>query len=163
MAVKLSSDLIMDVMRNADPIRRGAAVEKLERMAGNARESVAFEAVMNGSEPGTAFPQVQALSLPFSDGRNATREGTSPYQGFERVVLRNLFEALLPDSGSGSFGEGPSAGVWRSMAADQLAGVYAEAGGIGIANMLADRKGAVPTPQPQWPYFSLPVIDGFGG
>lgn len=82
------------------------------------------------------------------------------YQGFERMVLRNLFESLLPDEQSGAFGGGPSAGVWRSMAADQFAGVYASTGGVGIARMLSrDSEPDVLRRDTQWPYFAMDSID----
>lgn len=163
MAVKLSSDLIMDVMRNADPLRRSTAVAKLRGLEGEADRASGFESVMSKREPEVVATNRPALSLPFTYGRNAAREETTPYQNFERVFLRSLFETLLPDSESGSFGTGPSAGVWRSSMADQLAGVYAESGGVGIANMLSDGSRDTPTPLSQWPYFSLPKISGMGG
>lgn len=86
----------------------------------------------------------------------------SAYRGFERLVLRNLFETLLPGEESGSFGEGPSAGVWRSMAADQLAGVYSEQGGIGIARMVSDNTSTLRR-EGQWPYFSQGAISTVKG
>jgi hypothetical protein len=79
------------------------------------------------------------------------------------MLLRNLFEALLPDTESGAFGSGPSAGVWRSMAADQMASVYTEAGGTGIARILEERSGSISAQQGQWPYFRAGQISDFTG
>ena len=76
------------------------------------------------------------------------------------MVLRNLFEALLPGEETGSFGGGPSAGIWRSMAADQLAGVYSEGGGIGIADLVSGEE-LVLRRETQWPYFSKGAISTF--
>ena len=76
-------------------------------------------------------------------------------------MLRNLFESLLPKEESGAFGSGPSAGVWRSMAADQLAGLYAGTGGIGIAAELSSEVGG--RDGSQWPYFSTRKIEAFTG
>lgn len=163
MAVTLSSDLIMDVMRNADPVRRNAAIAKLESAGQSADGQVAFQGVVDALEPEIVSASGPALYLPFAEGRSATKEAETPYQGFERMVLRNLFETLLPDSESGSFGSGPAAGVWRSMAADQMAGVYAASGGIGLARMLEERDGGIRSSQTQWPYFSLDPIKSFAG
>lgn len=163
MAVTLSSDLIMDVIGNADPIRRNAAIAKLESAAQSADFPVAFQGVVDALEPGTASASGPALSLPFAEGRSAAKEAESPYQGFERMVLRNLFETLLPESSSGVFGSGPAAGVWRSMAADQIAGVYAASGGIGIARMLEAGEDGIRSRHDQWPYFSVGQINGFTG
>lgn len=162
MAVTLSSDLVMDVMRNADPARRNVAVAKLQAAGGSAPREAAFEDVVEALEPREAVP-VQPLALSFSSGQAAAKNTDTVYKGFERVVLRNLFETLLPESDSGAFGGGPSAGIWRSMAADQMAGVYADAGGVGIARMLEERSGEAPSHLSQWPYFSVGPIKDFAG
>jgi hypothetical protein len=105
------------------------------------------------------FPSLPALS-----GLAAHRVAPDPYVDFERMVLRNLLESLLPDAGSGAFGTGPSAGVWRTMAADQLAGLYASNGGIGIAETLAGSDDElVDGGDAQWPYFRTDVIKAFAG
>lgn len=163
MAVTLSSDLVLDVMRNADPARRSAAVAKLDAAGQGAAQEVAFQGVVDALEPKPATFSGPSLSLPFAAGRNAAKESGTPYQGFERMVLRNLFETLLPDSESGAFGSGPSAGVWRSMAADQMAGVYADSGGIGIARMLEGKKSGIQSGQNNWPYFTTGPLSGFTG
>lgn len=163
MAVTLSSDLIVDVMRSADPARRNAAVARLQAAGESSRNEAAFADVVNqlGAPPDS--PGGPALSLTFSSVRAAAEKKEGPYQGFERMVLRNLFETLLPDDGSGAFGSGPSAGVWRSMAADQMAGVYAQSGGVGIARMLEAHGTSRPDRQAQWPYFGIGKINGFAG
>lgn len=146
MAVSLSSDLVADVMRAADPARLASAQAKLASTGGDATAD--FAAVLN--------------PIPARAATAAT--ATDPYQGFERMLLRNMFETLLPQESSGAFGGGPSAGVWRSLAADQLAGVYSDAGGIGIARMLRgpEQEGGGQE-QGAWPYFSTGKIEAFTG
>ena len=168
MSVTLPSDLIADVMRNADPARRKAAVAGLTAVAGNSdgRFAQTIESVQPSvtlsdvSDPGGAL-RATLTSSPGSQ-RPSGKDGT--YQGFERMFLRNLFETLLPGEESGTFGGGPSAGVWRSMAADQLAGVYAKDGGIGIARMLEGASQAsIPHRETEWPYFSKGSIGAMKG
>jgi hypothetical protein len=165
MAVKLSSDLIVDVMRNADPARQRAAVAKLESLSGSQHQ--VFAGILDastGAGPGPVEDTLQAGSLAPVSPSQQTGNAAVAYQGFERMVLRNMFETLLPNEESGAFGEGPSSGVWRSLAADQLAGVYAKTGGIGIANTLASaQQNDAPVQQSQWPYFSLGKINTFSG
>jgi flagellar protein FlgJ len=165
MAVKLPSDLIVDVMRNADPARQRAAVAKLESLSGSTEP--AFAGIMGATGAVTAVPAgapPQAGPLAAVSPSQETGNAAVAYQGFERMVLRNMFETLLPNEYSGAFGEGPSSGVWRSLAADQLAGVYAKTGGIGIANTLASAQQTdAPVQQAQWPYFSLGKINSFSG
>ena len=163
MAVTLPSDLVMDVLRNADPVRHSGAVARLQS------PGTRFEAVVDGTASttpgrngGTSWGSGSLTAAPGSRDQQNAKAG--PYHGFERMVLRNLFESLLPDAESGSFGTGPSAGVWRSLAADQLAGVYADAGGIGLAKMMSARaEGSLPSRDSQWPYFSLGRIGSFSG
>lgn len=148
MAVSLPSDLVADVMRNADPARRSVAVARLQAPS---KPETAFASALE-SVPST---RDHASTHVAAKGAGGAAE-TSSVRGFEQMVLRNLFESLLPKEESGSFGSGPAAGVWRSMAADQLAGVYAENGGIGIARLLASEGSAsAPRRDAQWPYFSL--------
>ena len=163
MAVTLSSDLIMDVIRNADPLRQKSATARLEKLAAEDTFSGGFEAAIRTHEADAGSINSPALSLAFSEGKTAPREVGNPLQDFERFFLRNIFEALLPDSESGAFGTGASAGVWRTMAADQLAGVLADGGGIGMAGILAGEDTNMESQQGQWPYFSLAQISSFSG
>lgn len=153
MAVSLPSDVVADVMRNAEPARREAAVSKLQSVGSSGEGSFA-SAIGRASSEGaaSAFPDAESLPSPIM----GSQKTASPYQGFEQMVLRNLFETLLPGEDSGAFGGGPSAGVWRSMAADQLAQVYTNSGGIGIQAMLSPSANQ-PGPQREvgWPYFSM--------
>lgn len=164
MAVSLPSDLVADVIRSADPARRQAAARRLESFG---EGESAFAAAIDQSAPLGAIQGGQEVALASEHGLSGTRHGMAVdqpkvFRSFEQVVLRSLFETLLPESESGAFGGGPSAGVWRSMAADQLAGVYAESGGIGIARMLASQaSNSSPGREEQWPYFRLQPLKAF--
>lgn len=163
MGVSLPSDIILDVMRNADPARIEAAAGKLRSIDGDGG-STAFAGVLNDAMG--VSPQPLAMDHTVADGPLASGRADSQgnYADFERMVLRNLLESLLPDASSGAFGTGPSAGVWRSLAADQLAGIYAESGGLGIAQSLsAGEGGSLAATEQQWPYFSNEKIEAFAG
>lgn len=165
MAVKLSSDLVADVMRNADPLRQAKAMARLKTL--DSPNAASFAGALHGlgksEQAATGLPGGASGTISAQTNLEKTRKGDA-YTGFERVVLKNLFETLLPDEKSGAFGGGPSAGVWRSLAADQLAGVYSASGGVGIASMLntAEAKD-IPRKEAQWPYFSLNSIKTFTG
>jgi peptidoglycan hydrolase FlgJ len=172
MAVTLPSDLIADVMRNADPSRLNEAKARLSDI-GSKRFSEEFQNVLTDVGEKQAYP-VSAASLsepristslpPVLPGRMNKASDMEAHVAFERMVLRNLLESLLPDAGSGTFGTGPSAGIWRSLAADQLAGLYAGSGGIGIAATLSDATDKSSTnDEPEWPYFSRDRIEAFTG
>lgn len=166
MAVSLPSDLVADVIRNADPARRQAAAQRLQSLG---EGGSAFAAAIDQAAPLDEGQRGDKVPLAAGHGVSGARHDATvgqpgAFRSFEQVVLRNLFETLLPESDSGAFGGGPSAGVWRSMAADQLAGVYAENGGIGIANMLASQTSdSMPGREGQWPYFKLHPLKALGG
>jgi hypothetical protein len=173
MAVSLPSDLIMDVMRNADPSRVNTVTAKLQDLGGERRIAKDFANLLDGIH---GVHMQNASAVDSADGRHglaasptlsgvaAHRVAPDPFVDFERMVLRNLLESLLPDAQSGTFGTGPSAGVWRSMAADQLAGLYASNGGIGIAGTLAGGDdGLAAGGDAQWPYFTTEGIKAFAG
>lgn len=163
MVVRLPSDLVADVMRSADPARRETAVAKL-RSSGSIT-GTDFASSMNDvrlSEAHGEYSKDVAKAQVIGSRKRVERNDgeTSAYRGFEQMVLRNLFENLLPTEESGSFGGGPSAGIWRSLAADQLAGVYAKSGGVGIQSMLASNaQQSGPRRESEWPYFSVSSID----
>lgn len=168
MAVSLPSDLIADVMRSADPARVQTARAKLQNLHQPEGSATAFAALLwrvdGEMPPADTAPELPGsrnglLPAPQDAGRGAAG---GPYADFERMVLRNLFESLLPGAQSGAFGGGPSAGVWRSMAADQLASLYADTGGVGIARMLAgDEASDIGGNERQWPYFSSGPVQAF--
>lgn len=157
MAVELPSDLVMDVMRRADPARINAATSRLRAVSG--AEGNAFSRMFDSAIVQTVGAHDHDLN---ERGCMTDCRKQQAHKDFERMVLRNLFETLLPREETKAFGSGPSAGVWRSMAADQLAGLFAENGGVGIARILAspDDKTAMRSEQ-QWPYFSLDAITNF--
>ena len=163
MGVSLPSDIVLDVMRNADPSRLAAATGKLRSIDGDGG-STAFAGVLNGA--GGISPLPLTMDHTSADERLAAHQAGSQgsYVDFERMVLRNLLESLLPEASSGTFGTGPSAGVWRSLAADQLAGLYADSGGLGIAQSLAaGTGGSAAATELQWPYFTNGKIEAFAG
>ena len=154
MGVSLPSDLIVDVMRSADPAKLQRATAKLQSLEESSPLPRAFANVLDTVDN----PQPTPASAP-SRGTAA-----GPFVEFEQMVLRNMFEAMLPAETSGAFGSGPSAGIWRSLAADQLAALHASAGGIGIAESLTADEGARgAVTEREWPYFSTDKIKAYTG
>jgi hypothetical protein len=182
MTIAIPSDLVLDVMRNAVSARADAARAKLT-MAGpvSAGTTSIFSGILNGvSRKATPSDDLIAGVLDAADSDKATAAATritgfsqgvelassrvtqSPQVAFEQMVLRNMFESMLPAADSGIYGEeNASSGVWRSLAADQLATTYVNAGGLGIATSLTRAEADGPVSRGQWPYFEQPVLNGF--
>lgn len=125
-------DMVLDVMNAADPVRLATAQRRISDMTGREPRS----------ELAAAAP-------------------ADAYRKFEAFLLRSAFEDMLPASETGAFGEGFAGGVWRSMAADQFASIFASHGGIGVARLLRERESGAVTPTPQWPYFESNTISAF--
>jgi hypothetical protein len=74
----------------------------------------------------------------------ATRvETLSPTQKFEAFLLQGWLDVILPKEGSGVYGGGAGAGIWRSMMAEQLATQIVRAGGVGLHNVLSHKNSSV--------------------
>jgi hypothetical protein len=62
---------------------------------------------------------------------------TNAHKDFESIVLKNMFETMLPDGAENVFGKGIAGETWKSMMAEQLAAEVVRSGGLGIAARLA--------------------------
>lgn len=159
MSVKLSTDLVMDVMRAAAPQRAATARASLTGIQGASKKDSVSR--LNASPAATEVSAAQKKA----------------HQQFEAAMLRNFTEQMMPKEASSFYGEGTAAGIWRSMQVDLMSNNLAKAGGIGIAEMLdkdsirqASQKtaetlalnelapAASPTQQlttaTEWPYFN---------
>ena len=67
--------------------------------------------------------------------KTATKPG--PLVQFEAFVLQSFIQSIMPQESTAVFGEGTAGEVWKSMLAEKIAMQVAEAGGIGIAKMIA--------------------------
>jgi Rod binding domain-containing protein len=144
MAVRIPSDLIVDVMRAASPQQAQMAAAKLK-------------AVARPEAPGTMFTDaLRSLQQP--------KPKADAYAQFETFMLRDAIEEMLPKAETGAFGEGFAGGVWRSMAAEQFASIFTEHGGLGIAEMMRKKaESAAPDSagDRQWPYYRAAAISAY--
>ncbi len=175
MAVRLPSDLVVDVMRAADPSQVHLATANLKAQArtevANAMFTDALQQlrkpkpsgdmiadVMRAAEPGAASLAARKLA-------GLSMAPNDAYAQFEAFMLRDAIEEMLPKTGQGAFGEGFAGGVWRSMAAEQFASIFTQHGGLGIAQSLRARDAGQDeppaAPDGQWPYYRGPAISAY--
>lgn len=122
MAISTPGDIVLDVMRAADPQKIEAARAQLQRVSQAAAATGTFEVATAAAAPRAA------------DG------GAGAFQQFEAMVLGTMFQSMLPQDSASIYGEGLSGDMWKSILAQHLGEVTAARGGIGIANrFLADR------------------------
>jgi peptidoglycan hydrolase FlgJ len=131
------SDIVLDVVRAADPAKSRAAAEKLSHLDGVIEATNAtFEHVLAS----TKLPA--SVSWPSRTGAGVKSAGLVPsmdaqtkaYKGLEQLVLKNLVENMLPNESAGFFGSGTAADIWRSMLADHLATEMGHSVDLGISN-----------------------------
>lgn len=124
MSINPASDIVLDVIRAADPAKSRAAAEKLIQLDGAAEPAgVSFDQVLarpaikaSAEAPSAMPPPVSSASVrPPLDPR------TKAYKGLEQLVLKNLVESMLPQETSSFFGSGTAGDIWRSLLADKLA------------------------------------------
>lgn len=122
MAVVLPSDIVLDVMKAADPQALRNAHQALVAKAA-ARTSRPFETrVASGNAAGPA----------------ASLESASPMRQFSAVVLQNLFKEMLP-AGTSLGGSGFAGKIWESMFVDKVAEAAAARDALGLSSrLLAD-------------------------
>jgi len=186
MSLVISSDILAGVLNAAPAAASRRASERLERLAGVDANQELRSAANQQRMWGTFIDPVDARDRLGFDVTPRPMESTEPvpmsakpefhagaqklacdaYRGFESMMLRNMFEELLPAADGGSYGSGLSGRMWRSMVADNFASLYATAGGIGISEMLAANGSSAKAPESdasdrQWPYFRGTTIAPF--
>ena len=127
MAISTSGDLILDVVRAADPASVDAARARLASFAG--RAGAAQFSVAAQASP--AAPHNAPDKAP--GGKAATPEA---FARFEAMVLQTFIQSMLPQDSEAVYGEGMAGEMWQAMLAEQLGATMARRGGIGIADRI---------------------------
>ncbi|MEM5494488.1 rod-binding protein [Hoeflea sp. AS16] len=143
MSIQTATDIILDVVRAADPavaqraeaMLEAASVRKSEQAAGTpafqhqllASADSSSVSVASGKDGASAKDAVPDKSLEI-------------YQRFEAMILQNFIGSMLPKDSEQLYGEGTAGDIWKGMMAEQLGAVLSKGGGIGIAaRMMGDR------------------------
>lgn len=155
MSIQTATDLILDVVRAADPATAQKAEAMLEaaavRKSETAARTPAFERQLLASAGISALPGSNtvpsAITVDASDGKVVDKT-VETYQRFEAMILQKFIGSMLPQDSEELYGKGTAGEIWKGMMAEQLGMVLAKGGGIGIADrMLADRIGIEVPPE----------------
>jgi len=165
MTISPPSDIVLEVARAADPAKLAAATERLRDIAAaRGRDTGAFETLVAQAAPGgNAAPapvpparfdadraRVRLANLetlgapparPIGAGADlpaprAAPAHETPAVRFEAQFLRTVVETMLPDTQS-LYGEGTAGSIWKGFLAEEIGAELARAGGVGIADALA--------------------------
>jgi peptidoglycan hydrolase FlgJ len=136
-AISPPSDLVLDVLRAADPSDVQAAQAKLKATR------AAFAATSLASA-GTGF----AVAVDLLDG-SETKAGIEraekkakaakmpqEYRKFEASILQTFVNSMMPSDSEQVYGKGSAGEFWKSMMSEQIADQISKSGGVGIAEQV---------------------------
>ena len=121
MAISPPGDIVMDVLKAADPTAVETARTRLASMASGAAESLGFSVTASSAMPGR------------SESAAKTPEA---FAKFEAMVLQTFLQNMMPQDTTSVYGEGLAGEMWQSLLAEKLADTMAARGGIGIADRI---------------------------
>ncbi len=133
MAISLATDIVMDVIKAAEPTAAEAARTRLQAISATGSASEPFSTHLSASVSGAAEKAQDAEA----------------YKKFESLVLGSFIQSMLPENTDSVYGGGLSGNMWKSVLAQHLGDAVADNGGVGIANrLLADhyREGKTVVP-----------------
>jgi flagellar protein FlgJ len=138
MAINPPSDIVLDVLRAADPVRVEAATQRLNALGNNA-SGTDFATVLDA----TAKSASAAGAPNAADMRRRLMVASAPDQKaahaqveFEASILNSFVGQMMPKDASAFYGEGQAGDIWKSMLSDQIAHQIAKSGQLGIAKRL---------------------------
>jgi Rod binding domain-containing protein len=143
MAIDPPSDVVLEVLKAADPTRAAAATQRLNALAGaGAAQSGDFSETL--AQTARSASSAPALVAGLADARSrlagadfaASDKAAKAQVDFEATMLNGFVNEMLPKDGSAAFGQGLAGDMWKSMLADQVAQQIAKSGSLGIARRL---------------------------
>ncbi|MBS9479292.1 rod-binding protein [Ancylobacter radicis] len=155
MSIQLPSDLILDVVKAADPQKSQAMATRLRQASAAAPTTASTTALSFDDALSETAPAIAPAAIPMEGRsplaassslalRNATAlseksSGATPeaYRRFEAMVLSGFVDSILPEANAALFGAGTAGQVWRSMLAERIANEVAKSGGVGLAERIA--------------------------
>lgn len=135
MAISPPSDIVLDVLNNADPSRLEVAQAQLKagQQVAEARRLASTDASFDAT-----FKTVDdAHNIKHRLDGVQKKEVPETYRKFEAMVLQNFIKSMLPESDQ-IYGKGASGEIWKGMMAEKIAEEVAKGGGIGIAESLME-------------------------
>ncbi|PZU81930.1 MAG: rod-binding protein [Shinella sp.] len=137
MAISPPSDLVLDVVRAADPGELVAAREKM-RATSAANEASVLTASNAGFASMLGTAQSAAAKAGLGNVPTAQIDGKVPetYRKFEASILSTFIQEMMPKESEEVYGKGSAGEFWKSMMAEQIANEVSKTGGIGIAEQV---------------------------
>jgi Rod binding domain-containing protein len=133
-----TSDVVVDVMKAADPAKASLAVERLAALAASAPAgdfaaslNEAAAAAAPSAQPGLANARA-SLAAAADSSDPAARAKVE----FEAMMLNSFIGDMLPKESAALFGQGAAGDIWRSMLSEQISRQIAKSGALGLSRRL---------------------------
>lgn len=150
MAISIPSDLVLDVVRAADPVAQHNATVRLGTSSGPSAPSAPTTDVASlgdvavETEDKDFKDTYSSLGKPafLSDASSAlSRYNMMPERSdlgvkFEAMLLHQFIGEMLPKDSEALYGAGTAGEIWRSMMAEQLGEQLAQSHAVGLADYL---------------------------
>lgn len=136
MSIRPPSDLVMDVVRAADPTRAAAASARLAR----AEAAVAPQATAQADMRFDAAMRLASGKPTLAPAAKAAGDKNAVGQGLEELLMRQLLQDALPKKAASVYGAGTAGDVWRGLFAEQLSHALSTSGRVGLASRLVQTK-----------------------
>lgn len=137
MAISPPSDLVLDVVRAADPTEVQAAQAKLKATrAAYAASSLAEVGADFGAAMDILSTPASKAGLGNAEPSKQMAEMPDEYRQFEASILQNFIGSMLPKDTEEVYGKGSAGEFWKSMMAEQIADSMSKTGGVGIAEQM---------------------------
>lgn len=137
MAISPPSDLVLDVLRAADPTDVQAAQAKLKANRASFAANSLAEA---GAGFGAAMSVLDTTEFKAGAGRieksAKTADMPDEYRKFEATILQNFIGSMMPSDSENVYGKGSAGEFWKSMMSEQIADSISKTGGMGIAEQM---------------------------
>ena len=123
MAISPPGDIVLDVMKAADPAAVETARAKLASMTSRAQETVFSVSGATASHGRSGAPA-------------AANTQPEAFAKFEAMVLQTFLQSMLPKDTESVYGGGMAGEMWQTLLAEKLGDAMAARGGIGIADRI---------------------------
>jgi flagellar protein FlgJ len=131
LSIQTATDLILDVVRAADPATAQKAEAMLEaasvRKSGIAAANPCLRAAVAcvRRHIGSAGPGAGSFVAPGQCRRQPSRQPVvdktaETYQRFEAMILQKFIGSMLPQDSEELYGKGTAGEIWKGMMAEQL-------------------------------------------
>ena len=143
MPIDPPSDVVLEVLKAADPARAAATTQRLNALAG-AGPAETGDFAQTLAQTARPAPPAAAPVAGLADARSrfvdagfaASDKAAKAQVDFEAMLLNGFVNEMLPKDGSATFGQGLAGDMWKSMLADQVARQIAKSGALGIGKRL---------------------------